>query len=46
MKILLDAKKLGLILQISPVLNKLEVLQFRLSPSTRQMVLRKAGELF
>lgn len=44
--ILLDAKKLGLILKINPVLDKLEALQFRLSPSTRQMVLRKAEELF
>ena len=43
--ILLDAKKLGLIPKIGPILDELDVLQFRLAPNTRQMILKKAGEL-
>lgn len=43
--ILLDAKKLGLIPKIGPILDELDALQFRLPPKTRQMILGKAKEL-
>ncbi len=43
--ILLDAKTRGLITKVTPVLDQLESLQFRLAPHTRQLVLRKADEL-
>lgn len=43
--ILLDAKKMGLIRKVGPILDELETLQFRLDQNTRQMILRRAGEL-
>lgn len=42
--ILLDAKRAGLIQAVSPLLDDLQSLRFRLSPSTRSAVLRLAGE--
>ena len=42
--ILLDAKRKGLIHKIKPVLDQLHSLQFHLAESTRNMILRKAGE--
>ena len=43
--LLLDAKKVGLIRSVGPVLDKLTALHFRLAPQTREMILRQAGEL-
>lgn len=43
--LLLDAKKIGLIRNVGPVLDKLTALHFRLAPHTRKMILRKADEL-
>lgn len=43
--ILLDAKRAGYIANITPLIDQLEALRFRLSPSTRQTVLRLAGEV-
>jgi predicted nucleic acid-binding protein len=43
--ILLDAKKKGLIPAVSPVLDELDRLRFRVSPVTRAAVLKLAGEL-
>jgi hypothetical protein len=43
--LLLDAKKIGLIRSVGPVLDTLIALQFRLATHTREMILRKAGEL-
>ncbi len=43
--LLLDAKKKRLIAQVAPLLDQLQVLQFYLAPRTRQMILRKAGEI-
>jgi predicted nucleic acid-binding protein len=42
--LLLDAKRAGLITTITPVLDTLQSLRFRLSPQTRALVLRLAGE--
>jgi uncharacterized protein len=42
--LLLDAKRAGLITTIAPVLNTLQSLRFRLSPRTRALVLKLAGE--
>ena len=42
--ILLDAKKAGLIQAVSPLLDDLQALRFRMSPGTRSAVLRLAGE--
>ena len=42
--ILLDAKRAGLIEVISPLLDDLQALRFRMSPSTRAAVLNLAGE--
>jgi len=42
--ILLEAKRKGLISEISPVLDKLEKLRFWVSPKTKQAVLKLAGE--
>lgn len=43
--ILLDAKRAGLITTIRPLLDQLQALRFRLSPTTRTAVLKLAGEL-
>jgi uncharacterized protein len=42
--LLLDAKRAGLITTLSPVLDALQSLRFRLAPQTRSVVLRLAGE--
>jgi uncharacterized protein len=42
--LLLDAKKIGLIETIAPLLDELDALRFRLSPATRTAVLNLAGE--
>ena len=42
--LLLDARKKGLILRISPLLDELDRLRFRVSPATRAAVLKLAGE--
>ena len=42
--LLLDAKRAGLITTITPVLDNLQSLRFRLLPQTRALVLRLAGE--
>lgn len=42
--LLLDAKKVGLIAQVGPVLDQLEALRFRVAPHTRAAVLQLAGE--
>lgn len=42
--LLLDAKKRGLIAAVSPVLDELARLRFRVSPATRAAVLKLAGE--
>ena len=42
--LLLDAKRAGLIETVSPYLNQLEALNFRLARHTKQLVLRMANE--
>jgi predicted nucleic acid-binding protein len=42
--LLLDAKKAGLVTSIRPLLDRLQVLRFRLSPQARSTILRLAGE--
>ena len=42
--ILLDAKRAGLIHAISPLLDQLQELRFRIAPHTRRAVLALAGE--
>jgi predicted nucleic acid-binding protein len=42
--LLLDAKTAGLIDAVAPVLDRLQTLRFRLSPRTRESILRLAGE--
>lgn len=42
--LLLDAKRAGHIETVSPWLDRLQALRFRLSPQTRAAVLRLAGE--
>ena len=42
--LLLDAKRAGLIVAITPVLDTLQSLRFRLAPQTRALVLRLAEE--
>jgi predicted nucleic acid-binding protein len=42
--ILLDAKRAGHIAQIAPLLDRLQELRFRVSPVTRTLILRMAGE--
>ena len=42
--LLLDAKKIGLIRNVGPVLDQLTALHFRLAPHMRKMILRKADE--
>lgn len=43
--ILLDAKRSGLISNVSPLLDQLHALRFRLAPYTRSAILKMAGEL-
>ncbi len=43
--LLLDAKRAGLIPKVSPVLDQLEALRFRLALHTRAAVLKLAGEV-
>ncbi len=43
--VLLAAKRAGLIKAIAPILDTLQVLRFRVSPATRNVVLKLAGEL-
>jgi len=42
--ILLDAKRTGYITEVSPLLDQLEALRFRIAPSTRQLILELADE--
>ncbi len=42
--LLLDAKKAGLIDEVRPLLDRLQVLRFRLASHTRAAVLKLAGE--
>ncbi len=42
--LLLDAKDAGLVPALSPVLDQLQALRFRLAPHTRAAVLKLAGE--
>ncbi|MCL4488983.1 MAG: DUF3368 domain-containing protein [Chloroflexi bacterium] len=42
--VLLDAKRKGLIPEITPLVNQLQALRFRLAPHTRAAILRLAGE--
>lgn len=43
--ILIDAKRAGLVPAITPILNQLNALRFRLAPHTRTAVLKLAGEM-
>ena len=43
--ILLDAKQRGLVASVTLLIDDLQRLGFRLSPQTRRVVLRRAGEL-
>jgi len=43
--VLLKAKETGLLPSVAPVLERLEVLRFRMDAETRQAVLRLAGEV-
>jgi predicted nucleic acid-binding protein len=42
--ILLDAKRKGLIDGVAPLLDRLQLLAFRVSPAARALILRAAGE--
>lgn len=42
--LLLDAKSVGLIQKVGPILDQLDTLRFRVSPQTRRAVLTLAGE--
>ena len=42
--LLLDAKQAGLVSTITPLLDQLHALRFRLSPRTREIILSMAGE--
>lgn len=42
--LLLDAKKIGLITAVGPLLDELDQLRFRVSPTTRKAVLKLSGE--
>jgi predicted nucleic acid-binding protein len=42
--VLLQAKQAGLLPAVSPILDRLQELRFRMDPETRQAVLRLAGE--
>ena len=41
----LDAKRRGLVPAVTPLIDELQRVGFRLSDSTRRAVLRRAGEL-
>ncbi len=43
--LLLDAKRAGLIDTVTPLLDRLQELRFRISPAARQLIQRSAGEL-
>jgi uncharacterized protein len=43
--VLLDAKRSGLVEQVAPSLDRLQKLRFHVSPATRVLILRAAGEL-
>jgi uncharacterized protein len=42
--ILLDAKRIGLVDTIAPILEQLQALRFRVSPTARAIILQAAGE--
>lgn len=42
--LLLDAKKAGLVSEVRPLLDQLQMLNFRLAPKTRTTILELAGE--
>lgn len=42
--LLLDGKSAGVIDTVAPLLDQLDNLNFHITPGTRQMILRKAGE--
>lgn len=42
--VLLDAKRAGLIPHVAPTLDQLDALGFRIARTTRELVLRRAGE--
>jgi predicted nucleic acid-binding protein len=44
LRVLLDAKRIRLISDVEPMLDRLESLRFRLSGKTRSAVLKMAGE--
>lgn len=44
--VMLAAKRVGLIEAIAPILDKLQALRFRVSPTTRRIVLKLAGESY
>jgi predicted nucleic acid-binding protein len=43
--LLLNAKQVGLVAQLEPLINRLQVSGFRVSASTRRLILEKAGEI-
>jgi hypothetical protein len=43
-RLLLDAKRAGLIPAVGPLLDQLDALRFRVAPHTRTAVLKLAGE--
>jgi len=43
--LLIDAKRKGLVSEVKPLLDRLQLLHFRLSRATRAAVLRLAGEV-
>jgi len=43
--VLLDAKHIGLVTAVAPLLDQLQALRFRLAPHTREAVLKLAGEV-
>jgi predicted nucleic acid-binding protein len=43
--LLLNAKQVGLVAQLEPLINKLQVLGFRVSAGTRRLILQQAGEI-
>lgn len=42
--VLLDAKRAGFLPAVAPVLDRLQAIRFRIAPTTREAVLRLAGE--
>jgi predicted nucleic acid-binding protein len=43
--ILLDAKRLGLVSEVAPLIERLQTLGFRLASQTREAILKLAGEM-